>query len=51
MNGHSNENWTFDTDPAKQAQEVFFSCKVQMISHRPLFFNQNMIMQISLQNI
>ena len=24
MDGHSNENWTFDTDSAKQAQEVFF---------------------------
>ena len=28
-------------DPAKQAQEVFFSCKVLMFNHPPLIFNQN----------
>ena len=28
-------------DPAKQAQEVIFSRKVQTINHPPLIFNQN----------
>ena len=39
----------FNPDPAKQAQELIFSRKVQMINHSPLCFNQNMVLQISLQ--
>ena len=39
----------FNPDPTKQAQELFFSRKVQMINHSPLFFNQNVVRQTSLQ--
>ena len=36
-------------DPTKQALELIFSRKRQMINHPPLFFNQNVVSQISLQ--
>ena len=36
-------------DPTKQAQELIFSLKVQMTNHPPLFFNQNVLPQTSLQ--
>ena len=36
----------FNPDPTKQAQELSFSRKVQMINHPPLFFNQNVVLQI-----
>ena len=39
----------FNPDSTKQAQELIFSRKVQMINHPPLFFNQNVVPQISLQ--
>ena len=32
-------------DSTKQAQELNFSRKVQMISNLPLFFNQNVVLQ------
>ena len=38
----------FNPDPTKQAQELIFSHKVQMINHPP-FFNQNIVPQASLQ--
>ena len=41
----------FNRDPAKQAQELSFSSKVQMINHPPLFFNQNVVPQTSLQKL
>ena len=39
----------FNLDPTKQAQELIFSLKVRMINHPPLFFNQNLVPQTSLQ--
>ena len=33
----------------KQAQELIFSCKVQMINYPPLFFNQYMALQTPIQ--
>lgn len=39
----------FNPDPAKQAQELIFSSNIQMISHPPLFFNQNIVPQTFLQ--
>ena len=41
----------FNPDPTKQAQELIFSHKVQMINYPPLFFNQNVVLQTSLKNI
>ena len=38
----------FNPDPTKQAQELIFSRKVQMINHPPLFFNQNIAPKASL---
>ena len=39
----------FGPNPTKQAQELIFSRKVQMANHPPLFFNQNVFLQISFQ--
>ena len=39
----------FNPDPMNQAQELFFSRKVQITNHPPLFFNQNVVPQTSLQ--
>ena len=39
----------FNPDPTKQAQGVIFSRKVQIINHLPLFFNQTVVPQNSLQ--
>ena len=39
----------FNPDPTKQAQELIFSRKVQTTSHPPLFFNENVVPQTSLQ--
>ena len=39
----------FNPDPTKQAQELIFSRKVQMTNHPPLFFNENVVPQTSLQ--
>ena len=39
----------FNPDPTKQAQELIFSRKVQMINHPPLFINQNVVPQTSFQ--
>ena len=41
----------FNPDPTKQAQELIFSHKVQMINYLPLFFNQRVVLQTSLKNI
>ena len=41
----------FNRDPAKQPQKLSFSSKVQMINHPPLFFNQNVVPQTSLQKL
>ena len=32
---------SFNPDPSKQAQEVFFSCKSKRSTHLPLFFNNS----------
>ena len=41
--GHWPIQWKidFNTDSSNQTQELSFSHKVQMVNHRPLFFNQN----------
>ena len=39
----------FNPDPTKQAQELIFSRKVQMINDPPLFFNRKIVLQTSLQ--
>ena len=39
----------FNLDPTKQAQELIFSRKVQTTNHPPLFFNENVIPQTTLQ--
>ena len=39
----------FNPDTNKQAEELFFSRKMQVINHPPLFFNQNFVPQTSLQ--
>ena len=39
----------FNPDPTKQAQELIFSRRVQMINYPPSFVNQNVVPQISLQ--
>ena len=39
----------FHPDPTKQAQELIFSRKVQMINYPLLFFNQNVVPQTSLK--
>ena len=39
----------FDPDPTKQAQELIFSRKVQTTNHPPLFFNENVVPQTTLQ--
>ena len=36
-------------DPNKQAQELVFSRKVQTTNHPPLFFNENVVSQTTLQ--
>ena len=41
----------FRRDPAKQAQELSFSGKVQMINHPPSFFNQNVAPQTSFEKL
>ena len=40
---------TFNPDPNKQAQEVFFSCKIQKKSHPPLNFNNNYVKKVQFQ--
>ena len=39
----------FNLDPSKQAQEVFFSCKLQKLSHSSIYFNNNGIEYVSSQ--
>ena len=39
----------FNSDTNRQAQDLIFSRKVQVISHPPLFFNQNAVPQTSFQ--
>ena len=39
----------FNPDPTKPAQELIFSRKVQTTKHPPLFFNENVVPQTSLQ--
>ena len=39
----------FNPDPTKQAQELIFSRKVQTTNHLPLFFNENVVQQTTLQ--
>ena len=39
----------FNPDPTKQAQELIFSRKVQTNNHPPLFFNDNVVPQTTLQ--
>ena len=40
---------SFNPDPSKQAQEVFFSRKINKVHHPPLLFNNSTIQQISSQ--
>ena len=40
---------SFNSDPTKQAQELIFSCKVQMTNHPPLFFNENVVPKTTLR--
>ena len=40
---------SFNPDPSKQAQELFFSRKINKIHHPPLLFNNSTIQQISSQ--
>ena len=40
---------TFNPDPNKQAQEVFFSRKTKKISHSLLNFNNNSVQQVQFQ--
>ena len=40
---------SFNPDPTKQAQELIFSRKVQTTNHPPLFFNENVVPQTTLQ--
>ena len=40
---------SFNPDPRKQAQEVFFLRKLQKISHPSIYFNDNRIEQVSSQ--
>ena len=40
---------TFNPDPKKQAQEVFFSRKIKNTSHSPLNFNNNSVQQVQFQ--
>ena len=39
----------FNPDPTKQAQELIFFRKVQTTNHPPLFFNENVVLQTTLQ--
>ena len=39
----------FSPDPTKQVQELIFSRKVQTTNHPPLFFNENVVLQSTLQ--
>ena len=39
----------FNPHPTKLAQELIFSRKMQMTNHPPLFFNQSVVLQTSLQ--
>ena len=40
---------SFIPDPTKQAQELIFSRKAQTTNHPPLFFNENVVPQITLE--
>ena len=40
---------SFNPDPTKQAQELIFSRKVQMTNRPPLFFNENVVLKMTLQ--
>ena len=42
-------NMYFNPHPTKLAQELIFSRKMQMTNHPPLFFNQSVVLQTSLQ--
>ena len=42
-------NMSFNPDPNKQAQEVFFSRKLKKVCHPPLCFNNNNVSQASSQ--
>ena len=42
---------SFNPDPSKQAQEVFFSRKVKKPSHPNLIFNNNKVIQTSYQKL
>ena len=39
----------FNPDPAKQAQELIFSCNLQMINRLSIFFSENIVPQTSVQ--
>ena len=39
----------FNPDPTKQAQQLIFSHKMQTTNHPPLFFDENLVPQTSLQ--
>ena len=41
----------FNPDPTKQVQELIFSRKVQTTNHPPLFFNENVVLQTTLQKL
>ena len=36
---------SFNTDPSKQAQDVYFSRKIKKLSHPDLIFNNNQIIK------
>ena len=40
---------SFNPDPSNQAQEVFFSRKINKVYHPPLLFNNSTVQQISSQ--
>ena len=40
---------SFNPDPSKQAQEIIFSCEIINPSHPSLIFNNNAVVQSSVQ--
>ena len=40
---------SFNPDPTKQAQELIFSCKVQITNPPPSLFNENIVPKTTLQ--
>ena len=40
---------SFNPDPTKQAEEMFFSRKVQTANHPPLLFNKNAVLKTTFE--